>query len=161
DAFFRREFRRVVALAYALSGSRLVAEDLAQEAFAAAARRWNVVGTYDRPGPWVRRAVANRSVSLLRRRSAELRALARLRPLRLHVQPMPADAAGVWHEVRRLPQRQAQVVALRYLEELSLREIGEILGIGAETARTHLRRAHDTLRSSLEVDEYRTEETTA
>ena len=33
DAFYQREFRSVVALAYALSGSRIAAEDLAQEVF--------------------------------------------------------------------------------------------------------------------------------
>jgi len=38
ESFYSREYRKVVALAYALSGSRIGAEDLAQEAFIAALR---------------------------------------------------------------------------------------------------------------------------
>ena len=40
EAFYAREFEAVAALAVALSGSRIVAEDLAQEAFLAAYREW-------------------------------------------------------------------------------------------------------------------------
>ncbi len=38
DAFYAEHYRAVVGLAYALSGSRLAAEDIAQEAFVAAYR---------------------------------------------------------------------------------------------------------------------------
>ena len=64
EHFYRAEYRAVVGLAYALSGSRLAAEDIAQDAFIAAHRAWDRVGTYDQPGAWVRRVVANLSVSL-------------------------------------------------------------------------------------------------
>ncbi|MCP5026822.1 MAG: hypothetical protein GY929_11120 [Actinomycetia bacterium] len=40
--FFEREFPSMVSLAYATTGSRLLAEDLAQEAFVAAYRDWEV-----------------------------------------------------------------------------------------------------------------------
>ncbi|MDH3729509.1 MAG: hypothetical protein OES13_00085 [Acidimicrobiia bacterium] len=55
DRFYARECRSVVGLAYVLSGSRLGAEDLAPEAFAAAYRSWDRIGDYDKPGAWVRR----------------------------------------------------------------------------------------------------------
>ena len=55
DVFYQREFRPVVGLAYALSGSRIAAEDLAQEAFIAAHQQWEKVGRYESPGAWVRR----------------------------------------------------------------------------------------------------------
>jgi len=44
ERFYGREFRSVVGLAYALSGSRAASEDLAQEAFIAAHRNWDKVG---------------------------------------------------------------------------------------------------------------------
>jgi DNA-directed RNA polymerase specialized sigma24 family protein len=68
----------VVGLAYALSGSRWGAEDLAQDAFLAAHRDWERIGSYEHPGAWVRRVVANLSVSMFRRRATEARALARV-----------------------------------------------------------------------------------
>lgn len=60
DAFYRSEFPRMVNIAYALSGSRLAAEDLAQDAMIAAHRQWNRVGALDKPGAWTRRVVINK-----------------------------------------------------------------------------------------------------
>ncbi len=45
DDFYRSEFPAVVGLAYALSGSRAGAEDLAQEAFLAAHSNWGRIGS--------------------------------------------------------------------------------------------------------------------
>lgn len=50
EDFYVREFPAVVGLAYALSGSRSGAEDLAQEAFLAAHRGWDRIGGYGDPG---------------------------------------------------------------------------------------------------------------
>jgi DNA-directed RNA polymerase specialized sigma24 family protein len=78
DSFYRAEFQAVSGLAHALSGSRLGAEDLAQEGFLAAYRRWDEIGNYENPSAWVRRVVANRSVSVMRRRIVEAKALPKL-----------------------------------------------------------------------------------
>ena len=72
-AFYERERRSMVALAYASSRSRLAAEDIAQDAFVAAFRDWERVGRLDNPATWVRRVVVNRSVSVIRRRIAATR----------------------------------------------------------------------------------------
>ncbi len=151
DAFFRREIRPLIGLAYALSGSAIAAEDIAQEAMLAAYRRWDHVARLDQPGAWVRRVVANQAVSTLRRRVAEAKSLARLA---VHRQPvsapeLPADGEWVWAAVRRLPRRQAQVVALHYYDQLSMPEIARILGCSKESVNTHLRRARATLERRL------------
>jgi RNA polymerase sigma-70 factor (ECF subfamily) len=150
DGFYRREFRKVVALAYALSGSRSGAEDLAQDAFMAAYRDWDRIGRYEDPGSWVRRVVANRSVSAFRRRVAELRAVARLVGAASTTPTELDPAAGdVWTAVRRLPRRQAQVVALRYLEDRSIEDIASILECSAGAVKQHLFRARQTLADHL------------
>lgn len=51
EAFYQREYRVVVALAYGLSGSRVAAEELAQEAFLAAHRDWERVGVLEPADP--------------------------------------------------------------------------------------------------------------
>jgi DNA-directed RNA polymerase specialized sigma24 family protein len=71
EAFYRREIRSIVGLAYVLSGSSRAAEDLAQEAFLSAFRHWDRIGAFDNPGAWVRRVVSTRAVSLYRRKAAE------------------------------------------------------------------------------------------
>jgi RNA polymerase sigma-70 factor (ECF subfamily) len=148
EEFFRWEYRRVVGLALALCGRPAVAEELAQDAFVSAYRHWDQVGGYDDPGAWVRRVVVNLATSALRRRSREVRALARLASRR---EPEQARVAGVddefWKAVRALPRRQALCVALRYLEDRTTDEIAVILGIAAPTVRVHLHSARAALAS--------------
>jgi RNA polymerase sigma-70 factor (ECF subfamily) len=61
-----------------------------------------------------------------------------------------ADSIDVWGAVRQLPRRQAQVVALTYLHDLSRRQVAEVLGCAEETVKTHLDRARVTLAERLE-----------
>ena len=130
----------MVRMAYVLTGDGWTAEDLAQEAFLAAHRSWDRVSRYERPEAWVRRVVANRSVSLFRRKLSERRALARL-DSRVDISPsLSSEVVDLWDAVRSLPRRQAQVMALIYAEDYTLTEVAEILGCSAETAKTHLRR---------------------
>ncbi len=149
DGFYRRELRPVAALAHALSGSRAAAEDLAQEGFVAAYRHWDRISGYDDPGAWVRREVANRAVSLARRRAAEVRALLRLQPAATEIAELPGEAEAVWAEVRRLPRRQAQVIALRYLDRRDVAGIAAVLDCSENTVKTHLARAKRTLAERL------------
>ncbi len=149
EALYRREFPAVVALAYVLSGSRHAAEELAQDAFLAAHHRWDDICTYDDPAAWVRRVCANRSVSLIRRRVSEARALTRLAGRRALPEELPPDASSFWRAVRRLPGRQAQVVALRYLEDMAVAEIAVVLGCAEGTVKAHLHRARKTLAAEL------------
>jgi len=139
----------VVALAAVLSGSRWAAEDLAQEAFSAAYRRWDQVGAFEYPHLWVRRVVANKSVSLIRRSVAETKAGTWFGNSRPPIDEMPDESEEVWDAVRRLPRRQTQVIALVYLDGLSVEEAGEVLGCSGGTVKTHLRRGRETLGRKL------------
>jgi RNA polymerase sigma-70 factor (ECF subfamily) len=150
--FYDREIRSVLGLAYVLSGSRTGAEDLAQDAFVAAYRHWDRVGSYENPGAWVRRVAANRSISAGRRRVAEAKALLRLGVERTALPELSPDNEELWTAVRRLPQRQAQVIALRYWDRRSAREIAEILELSEATVKSHLQRARQTLAETYRKD---------
>lgn len=150
EAFYARERQRIIGLAFVMTGSRAGAEDLAQEAFLAALRNWNKIGFYDDPGAWVRRVVANRSVSALRRRAAEARALIRLGSPGSTVPELAANTLATWDAVRRLPRRQAQVVALHYFDGQQVAEVARILECSENTVKTHLKRAMTTLREEIE-----------
>jgi len=146
DAFYAGEYSAIVALAFALSGSRWAAEDLAQDAFLAAHRDWDRIGAYERPGAWVRQVVTNLSVSAFRRRIAEAKALTRAaigQPT--SVSELSADGADFWRAVRSLPRRQAQAVTLHYLEDLSVADIAEILGTAEGTVKKHLHEGRKAL----------------
>ena len=148
EVFYRREMPRLVALARALSGSS-AADDLAQEAMLAAYRRWPEVAAYENPEAWVRRVCANHATSLLRRRGAETRAV-----LRLASQPSPGAELderheAFWAEVRRLPRRQAQAAALRYVYDLSVADIAATMACSEGSVKVHLTRARAVLAARL------------
>jgi RNA polymerase sigma factor (sigma-70 family) len=150
-AFYRRDFAAVVGLVYGLSGSRPAAEDLAQEAFAAAHRGWDRIGAYDDPGAWVRRVAMNRAVSGVRRRASEARALLRLGGRRELPAPLAEHDERVWRAIRALPARQAQTIALFYVEDRSVAEIAAVLDCAEGTVKTHLHRARHALAVALAV----------
>lgn len=155
EAFYAREFRSVVGLAYALSGSRSGAEDLAQEAFIAAHKKWDQIGGYEKPEAWVRRVVSNLSVSRFRRRASELKALTRLAGYRTDsasLGELPAEAEHFWVQVRRLPKRQAQAVALHYLEDMSVNDIAAVLECSPNTVKVHLHKGRQTLADRLDLE---------
>jgi RNA polymerase sigma-70 factor, ECF subfamily len=154
EDFYASEYPAVVGLAYALSGNRWVAEDLAQEAFLAAHRNWARIAAYERPESWVRRVVANLSVSAFRRRVAEAKMLARLAPGEAStLGELSAENVEFWRAVRALPRRQAQVVALHYLEDRPIAEIADVLGMATGTVKKHLHDGRRELVHRLELEE--------
>jgi RNA polymerase sigma-70 factor (ECF subfamily) len=156
DDFMRREYSRALAFARAVTHSWNEADDLCQEAFLAAFKRWDAVGGFDRPDAFVRRVIANRSVSGFRRRRAEAAALQRVE------QGRPIDTDGTdpafWAAVGRLPSRQRHVVALHYLEDRSVKDIADVLEIAEGTVKAHLHAARQSLAQLLgaELDEEET-----
>lgn len=150
DAYYQRDYRSLVGLAYVLTGSQWVAEDLAQDALTEAHRNWHKVGDYDDPAGWVRRVMVNKSTSRFRKLRTEARGLVRLAGRRDDDVIAPTERTDeVWTAVRSLPTRQAQAIALFYWEDRPVREIAEILGVTEETAKTHLKRARAALADSL------------
>ena len=153
EAFYAREMPRLLVLARALSGSAS-ADDIAQDAMVTAYDRWETVSQYDAPGAWVRQVCANRAMSVLRRRAAEARALVRLGGHRSEtVSTLSEDAEAFWAEVRRLPKRQAQSIALFYVYDLGVAEIARTLGCAEGTVKVHLSRGRSTLATRLGLEE--------
>ena len=148
ESFYRRELVGVVALARALCGPAH-ADDVAQEAMLAAYRRWDDVQHLDRPGAWVRRVAVNMATSTLRRRTVEAKALLRLGARPPVVAELEPSADAFWAEVRRLPRRQAQVVAMHYVEDLSVADVAVTLGCAEGTVKQHLSRARTALAARL------------
>ena len=147
--FYSANYRRAVALASVLTGSSSAAEDLVQDAMADAHRRWSKISTYDKPPAWLNRAIANRSVSLRRRLLVRDRGDAMLFGVGGASTEVVTRDTELWAKVRQLPARQAQIVALVYVERLTLPEAAETLQISLPTAKTHLARAKDRLARDL------------
>jgi RNA polymerase sigma-70 factor (ECF subfamily) len=147
--FFQTEYPGLVTLALTLTGSRATAEEIASDAMVVAYRQWGRVASMDHPAAFVRRICANLSRSTIRRRIAEAKAVLRLgngSPSGGSDEPFDAE---FWAEVRRLPKRQAQAVALHYGCDLSVAEVAQVLGIAEGSIKSHLSRARKTLAQRL------------
>ena len=153
DDFYRQEHRHVLGLAFVLTGNQAVAEDTAQDAFTAAFRHWHSIVAYDSPAAWVRRVTCNRAASVLRRRVREAKALVRLAGRTQTYIELDEGDAAFWQAVRRLPSRQAQAVALYYLEDYSVREISAVLDCSEGTVKTHLSRARGAVSRHLRLED--------
>ncbi|NOY57179.1 MAG: sigma-70 family RNA polymerase sigma factor [Actinobacteria bacterium] len=149
EEFYEEEYSAVLALARVLTGDLTRAEDVAHDAFIAALEAWDTV---ENAAGWIRRVTANKSHSAWRRRYAERRALSRVsQPIRIGMD-VPSDTEAFWGQVRRLPRRQAQAIALFYLEDRSISQIAELLECSESTARVHLVRGRRTLAKRLDLE---------
>jgi RNA polymerase sigma-70 factor (ECF subfamily) len=148
DVFYRQEFPKMVALAVAVSGSRLLAEDVAQDAMVEASKRWDVIGLYDKPGAWVRRITIQKASKRLRRRRLETAVIRRLGPAN-EIPAGSAEVEEVFEAIKSLPARQRAAVALRYLDGYTVVEVAEILGCAEGTAKAHLFKARSALAQML------------
>lgn len=62
------------------------------------------------------------------------------------------EQTALYREVMALPEKYRTVLNLFYYEELSVREIGELLGVGDSTVTTRLARARKRLKERLGED---------
>jgi RNA polymerase sigma-70 factor, ECF subfamily len=94
---FRQEWGRVVATLIRTTGDWDLAEECAQDAFAAALARWPADGVPDRPGAWLTTTARNRALDKLRRKKNEAAKLKEMAMLSDPAQPPGTgggDAAG-------------------------------------------------------------------
>ena len=132
-------------------GDQDLAQDLVAEAFARACASWRKVARHPNPRAWVVRTALNAGTDRWRRRRREFSVT---QPAEAAVHdPDPVDP-GVIAAVRRLPQRQRQMVALRLLLDLDTETTAETLNISVGTVKAHLSRALATLREDLRLKEY-------
>jgi RNA polymerase sigma-70 factor, ECF subfamily len=149
DAFaelYTRHFRAVYRVAFLICRDAGTAEDIAQETFLAAIRN---LDRFDRSRPlrpWLAQIASNRAVDWLRARARRPEESAVEASAAAHV----GDARDLAAVIGRLPPEQRQVVALRYLMEMTPGEIAGALDLPRGTVNSRLRRGLDALRDHVE-----------
>lgn len=148
-ALVDREFPALVATATLLVGSSALAEELVQDCLLRTYVRWSHVRRLDAPGAWVRRIVINASLSGLRRRRSELkalRAIGRSRP-----EPVPGSDDEFVALIASLPRDMKVAVALRYGADMSVAEVAAATESTEAATRSLLYRARARMREELEA----------
>lgn len=149
EILYRREFSALAVLAGTIVGNRSAGEDIAQEALARAHRHWSRVAGLDKPGAWVRRVAINLAIGRKRRIASEARALLKIGDSGHSEAETRRGDPAVWHAVDQLPSRQRAVIALRYLEDLPVAEIADLLEISVTAATSNLHKARRSLARTL------------
>lgn len=153
DMLFELHYARLVQHLSVAAGSREVAEDAVQEAFAEAHVRWDRISGYDDPIGWVRRVALNRIRNRhrgLRRFRVALDRLAGDRDRSPDEFDRWIDRTDIGEAIAELSTRQREAVTLYYLEGLPIASVADLMELSEGSVKTHLHRARTALSPLLE-----------
>jgi RNA polymerase sigma-70 factor (sigma-E family) len=145
---FEAQYGRLVRLGVLLLGTTEGAEDLAQDAFVRAATKIETLPP-DEVGPYLRRTLVNLWKNRLRRLAVERRFRVRVSRSDPGASEAFEERDALWRAVERLPRRQRACLVLRYYEDLSEREVAEVMGCSVGTVKSQTSRGLDRLRGEL------------
>ena len=158
EEFFQVEYPGVCRALWLGMGDRFDPEDAAQEAFARAFRKWNVVSRLERPATWVFVVAVREARRQQRRRDRSPSSY----PLETENRDHAAGVATQLTIVAALGQlapRQRLAIVLRYYADLPIKQIAKIMQCREgtvkatlHTAVAHLRTLPLNDRTTTEVD---------
>ncbi|AXN39173.1 RNA polymerase sigma factor SigW [Peribacillus butanolivorans] len=155
---------KVFQICFRMLGNRQEAEDLAQEAFVRAfvnIRSFNIQMKFS---TWLYRIATNLCIDRLRKKKPDYYLDAEVsgtEGLNMYSQiasdmAKPEDEVEslelqetIQVEIMKLPEKYRSVIVLKYIEELSLKEISEILDLPVGTVKTRIHRGREALRKQL------------
>ncbi|WP_445490862.1 RNA polymerase sigma factor SigW [Niallia sp. 03133] len=155
---------KVYQICYRMLGNRHEAEDMAQEAFIRAyvnIHRFNIDLKFS---TWLYRIATNLCIDRIRKKKPDYYLDAEVpgtEGLNMYSQisadtRLPEDdveslelQALIQTEISKLPDKYRAVIVLKYIEELSLNEISEILELPLGTVKTRIHRGREALRKQL------------
>ncbi len=145
-SFYEAEREPMARTLLVIGGDAEAARDAVAEAFSRAYERWPRVAAMGSPMGWVYQVALNELRRRMRRRAHEGRLLRRTR-----VDPVqPAEVAPeLWAAVAALPRRQREAIVLRYVGDLTEREVASVLGISEGAASNALTAARRRLADEL------------
>lgn len=156
DVLFRRHYVSLLRLAVVMVGDREAAEDAVQEAFVALHRHHRSLRDRGAAEAYLRSAVLNRCRSWVRRQATAraARPLMLVRESHESAEDTIVERDGVGSLVnvlRTLARRQREVLACRFVLELSVSETAELLEISEGSVKTHAHRGLKALQQRIEV----------
>jgi RNA polymerase sigma-70 factor, ECF subfamily len=141
EGLYRSSVAEMTRLAYLITGSAHVAEEITHDAFIAVQRRWDSINT---PKPYLRQVVVNGCRSYLRHLRIE-----RTTP----IDPIPPvindEIDETWLLVQQLSPKRRTALVLRYYLDLSIDEIADVMRTRPGTVKSLLHRGREALRGQL------------
>ncbi|NQD67630.1 RNA polymerase sigma factor SigW [Bacillus haikouensis] len=155
---------KVFQICYRMLGNRHEAEDIAQEAFIRAYVNIETFNQKRKFSTWLFRIATNLCIDRIRKKKPDYyldAEVAGTDGLTMYSQvaadvQMPEDEVEnmelqetIQKEISKLPEKYRSVIVLKYIEELPLQEISEILDMPLGTVKTRVHRGREALRKQL------------
>ncbi len=146
-----------VRLAYLITGDRALSEDIAQDAFVRLAGRLAHLRDPGAFEAYLRRTVVNLARSHYRHRKVERAYLERTGPAERSAgtvrMPDVEDRDALWHALAELPVRQRTALVLRFYEDLTERQIADVMRCPVGTVKSLVSRGLAALRTRMDGEE--------
>lgn len=155
---------KVYQICFRMLGNRHESEDVAQETFIRAYVNIDTFKTELKFSTWLFRIATNLCIDRIRKKKPDFYLDAEVsgtEGLTLYSQ-IPSDVESpdveveslelqetIQKEILKLPEKYRSVIVLKYIEELSLNEISEILDLPLGTVKTRIHRGREALRQQL------------
>jgi RNA polymerase sigma-70 factor, ECF subfamily len=155
---------KVFQLCYRMLGNRHESEDIAQEAFIRAFINIHSFNIDLKFSTWLYRIATNLCIDRIRKKKPDFFLDAEVSGtdgLTMYSQiPSKADMPEkelesleleetIQREIMKLPDKYRSVIVLKYIDELSLNEISELLNLPIGTVKTRIHRGREALRKQL------------
>jgi RNA polymerase sigma-70 factor (sigma-E family) len=147
DAFVRARMPELLRFGHMLTGNPDAAADLVQDALERTLNAWHRVRNRDDPEGYVRRTMVNRNVSIWRRRRREYLVDAVPDDTRYDDPQLPDQELNA--ALAALPRKQRAVLVLRFAEDLSERQVADMLGCSVGTVKSQTFKALAKLRARM------------
>ena len=151
EEFVAARWAALYRTAYLLTGQQAEAEDVLQATLVKAFASWGRIERADSAEAYVRRMLVNGFISSRRRghhRHERGHDLTPDVPVATHESAV-LDRLNLWSYVTGLPPRQRAVIVLRFYEDMSERQVAEVLGCSPGTVKSQTHDALKTLRACL------------
>jgi RNA polymerase sigma-70 factor (ECF subfamily) len=162
DVFLAGYPRLVRSLTVVCGGDRETAADCVADAFERAFVRWRRVSRLDDPTGWIRRVAINRAIDQGRRRRRRDRAVERLSTqdaaatsgvLDERIESAGSSDGSLTAAVAGLSPQQRAVVALFYVDDLSVAEVAATMELSEGAVKYHLHQARERLRVTWQPED--------
>jgi RNA polymerase sigma-70 factor (ECF subfamily) len=155
---------KLYRVCFRMLGNKHEAEDIAQEAFVRAFINIHTFDTKRKFSTWLYRIGTNLCIDRIRKKKPDYyldAEVAGAEGLNMYSQiaaseELPEDQVmkmemqdRVQYEISRLPDKYRAVIVLKYMEDLPLQEISEILEMPLGTVKTRIHRGREALRKQL------------
>ena len=160
EQIIRTHNQRLFRLARAILRDAFEAEDVVQEAYIKVFSDLTRFAAVKDHGAWLARVTANLALSRLRQKKRNARLIETLTiELPTGAAPMTAETQTAQKQVRLLLEREIdalpdgfrEVFVLRLVEEMSVAETAEVLGLSAQTVKSRLSRARAKVQHAIKA----------